>query len=239
MSDEIFHEVDEDLRNERMRRLWSQFGPWIIGAAVVIVLIVAGNEAWRWWQSSQQNASAEQFVAALDQVEEGNYDEGIAALNEIEANGAGNYPALASFREAAALAQQGKIDEAVAAYDAIATSQGDQRLRELSSLFAAYLLVDGGDPLAVSQRVGDLQVDGHPLRNAAREALGLTYYQAGQFAEALNQFEAVANDPAAPRNLAQRVGLYLAQLESQGVAEEAAPAAEEAAPAETEAAPSE
>ncbi|AVX04984.1 hypothetical protein MXMO3_02472 [Maritalea myrionectae] len=217
MSDEIFNEVNEDLRNERMRKLWRQFGPWVIGAAVVIVLVVAGNEAWRWWQTSQQNNSAEQFVAALDLVEEGNYEEGIAALNEVEASGAGNYPALASFREAAALAQQGKIDEAVAAYDGIANTQGDQRLRELAALFAAYLLVDGGDPLAVTQRVGDLQVDGHPLRNAAREAIGLTYYQAGEFEQARTQFDAVANDPAAPRNLAQRIGLYIAQLESQGI----------------------
>lgn len=236
MSDEIFNEVNEDLRNERMRKLWRQFGPWIIGAAVVIVLIVAGNEAWRWWQSSQQNASAEQFVAALDEVEAGNYEAGLEALNAVETGGAGNYPTLASFREAAALAQQGQTDDAVAAYDAIATNQNDQRLRELASLFAAYLLVDGGDPLAVSQRVGDLQIDGHPLRNAAREALGLAYYQAGQFVEARTQFDAVANDPAAPRNLAQRIGLYIAQLESQGVTGGDSAAAEaEAAASDAEA----
>ncbi|MCF4098069.1 tetratricopeptide repeat protein [Maritalea mediterranea] len=235
MSDEIFHEVEEDLRNERMRRLWRQFGPYVIGAAVLIVLVVAGNEAWRWWQSSQQNSSAEQFVAALDEVEAGNYQAGLEALDKVQAEGAGKYPALASFREAAALAQQGQIDEAVATYDAIAAGQSDQRLRELASLFAAYLLVDGGDPLAVSQRVGDLQVDGHPMRSAAREALGLAYYSAGDFAAAYTQFEAVANDRGAPRNLAQRVGLYLAQLESQGVtgaqSEEAAAATEEDAAA--------
>ena len=45
MSD-IFREVDEDIRHERFKRLWDRFGPWVIGVAVLIVLITAGYRGW-------------------------------------------------------------------------------------------------------------------------------------------------------------------------------------------------
>ena len=45
MSNEnIIREIDEELRSDRMRKLWRNFGPYVIGAAVAIVLIVAVNE---------------------------------------------------------------------------------------------------------------------------------------------------------------------------------------------------
>lgn len=225
-TDTAFKEVDEELRNERMNKLWRQFGPYVIGLAVVIILLVAGNEAWRWWQTSTANAGAEQFSAALESVESGDLDGGQAALNNVVESGPGQYPLLAQFRSAALLAEQGKIDEAVAAYDALMTTSSDQRLRELAAIFAAYLLVDAGDPLAVTQRVGDMQVESHPLRNAAREAIGLTHYKAGNYVDARVLFDAIAADPATQRDLGLRVSLYLGQLTAQGVGPTAEAASE-------------
>ena len=67
MSNEtIFREVDEELRGDRLRNLWRRFGPYVIGAAVAIVLLVAVNEGWSWWQGSQAAAASDKFYAALE-----------------------------------------------------------------------------------------------------------------------------------------------------------------------------
>jgi len=226
MSDSVFREVDEELRNERMQRLWRRFGPYVIGVAVVIILAVAGNEAWKYYQKSSAARGADQFVAALDTIAAGDIAGGQTQLDAIAASGPGQYPVLAQFRSAALLASEGKSAEAVAAYDALMTSQKDQSLRELAAVFAAYQLVDAGDPLAVTQRVGDLQVEGHPLRNAAREAIGLTHYKAGNYVDARVLFDAIAADPLTSRDLGSRVSLYLSQLTAQGVGSIAEPASE-------------
>ena len=64
MSD-IFREVDEDIRNERFKRLWDRFGPYVIGVAVLIVVVTAGYRGWQYWQNSQAAATGDRFVAAI------------------------------------------------------------------------------------------------------------------------------------------------------------------------------
>jgi len=219
MSNEtIFREVDEELRGDRMRRIWKRFGPYVIGAAVAIVLLVAANEGWSWWQASNAARSSDQFYAALEMAEDGNVAGAQEALNTVEAEATGGYPTLAQFRQASLLAADGKREEAVAAYDALATSATDPRLRELALVLAGYLLVDGGDVAAVQQRVGGLAEPGNPLSSAAREIIGLTQYAAGDLDGAYATFEAVANDPLVSQDLRSRVQVYLAQLRAMGAA---------------------
>lgn len=236
MSNEnIFREVDEELRSDRMRKLWRQTGPYIIGAAVGIVLLVAINEGWSWWQRSQAAASSEQLYAAFELADGGDIAAAQAALDELIASGSGNYPTLARFRQAGLLASEGQAQEAVALYDAIANAESNPRLRELALVLAAMQLVDAGSAADVETRVASIAVEDNPLRNAAREALGLAYYKAGDYAAAQANFEAILNDPLVQNTQRSRVGFYLAQLLAEGAIEtEATDAAavSEAAPAE-------
>jgi hypothetical protein len=235
-NDTIFREVDEELRGDRLRAFWRRFGPYVIGAAVAVVVIVAANEGWNWWQNSSSARSSDQFYAALEQAEAGDVAGAQSALNDIAAQGTGGYPTLARYRQASLLARDGKRDEAIAAYDALATSETNPRLRELALVLAAFLAVDSGDVAAVQQRVGSVASPENPLRNAAREAIGLTQYKAGDLDAALVTLELILNDPAASQEVRQRVQVYVAQLVALGAGPEdaaaAAPAAEPAPAAE-------
>src|SRR5687767_14090411 len=116
MSNEtIFREVDEELRGDRLRALWKRFGPYIIGAAVAVVLVVAVNEGWTWWQNSNAARSSDQFYAALALAESGDVAGAQESLNGVVAQGSGGYPTLAHFRQAALLAREGNTQAAVAA----------------------------------------------------------------------------------------------------------------------------
>lgn len=217
MSEEtIFNEVNEELRSERMRNLWRRFAPYVIGAAVAIVVLVAANEGWSWWQSSNAARSSDQFYSAIELAETGDIAGAQQALNTVIAEGSGQYPALAQFRQAALLAKDGRKTEAVAAYDALSTSLANQELRDLAFLLAGYTLVDNGDVNAVATRVNGLISPEHPMRNAAREAIGLTHYAAGDPGSARNIFEEIAADPTGSLEALGRIQLYLAQLTSEG-----------------------
>jgi hypothetical protein len=219
MSEEnIFSEVDEELRSERMRGLWRRFAPYVVGAAVAIVLLVGANEGWSWWQSSNAARSSDQFYAALDLAADGDIVGAQASLETLAAEGSGEYPALARFRQAALLGEDGKIDESIAAYDALSTSLSNQHLRSLAFIFAAGALVDSGDVAAVEARVGGLISPDNAMRNSAREMLGLTQYAAGDLDAARATFEQIVSEPTVAQQTAQRIQLYIAQLISEGAA---------------------
>jgi len=217
MSEEtIFREVDEELRRDRMRTGWRRYGPYLIGAAVLVVLLVAANEGWNWWQNSNSARSSDQFYAALDLENGGDLAGAQKALDQLVAQGSGQYPVLAKFKLAGLLAAQGKKDEALAAYDALASGAGNQRLKNLALLLGANTLVDKGDVAGVKQRVQGLFAPDEPLRNSAHETLGLAQYKANDLNGARDSFEAVINDPAASQEARGRLQLYLAQLVAQG-----------------------
>lgn len=227
MSNEnIIREIDEELRSDRARKLWRTFGPYVIGAAVLVVLAVAVNEGWTWWQNNNSSRSSDQFYSALEISDGTDTAAAQKALDDVIAANHGGYPALARFREAALLAKGGKTAEAIAAYDALSTSESNKYLRELALILSGSLLVDDGDVAKVEQRVGGMVNPNSVFRNAAREAIGLARYKAGDLAGARQSFEDAANDPLASQELRARLNIYLGQLTAEGVAP---PAAEVAA----------
>ena len=55
---DIFHEVDEEVRRDQLKKLWDRYSIYLIAAAV---LIVAGIGAWRgyeYWVAKQAAAAA-------------------------------------------------------------------------------------------------------------------------------------------------------------------------------------
>lgn len=227
MSNEtIFREVDEELRGDRLRNLWRRFGPYVIGAAVAIVLLVAINEGWSWWQGSQAATASDKFYAALEIADGTDVAAAQQAFADVEAGSPAGYATLARFRQAGLLAKEGKSDEAIAAYDGLATSESNQHIKSLALVFAANLFVDKGDVAAVLQRVQGLAVDGNPMRNAARETIGLAQYKAGDLDGAVATLSQIVADPQTNREMVGRIQLYVAQLIAMGAK---APGAAEAA----------
>lgn len=223
--DNIFREIDEELRSDRMRALWRRFAPYVIGAAIGVVLLVAANEGWTWYHANNAAQSSDELYAAFELIDGGDLPAAQTQLDALIADGSGSYPVLAQFRKAGVLVKEGAIADAVAAYDALANTQSNPRLRELALVLGGTLMIDAGTLADVESRVGSIAAEGSPLRNAAREALGLAQYKAGDFAAAQASFEAVVNDPLTQSTVRNRMGYYLAQLLSQGAIPEA-PAAE-------------
>lgn len=231
--DNIFREIDEELRSDRMRSFWQRFAPYIIGVAVLIVVGVAVNEGLAWYNAKNAAQSSDELYAAFDLADGGDIAAAQAQLDTLIADGSGSYPILAQFKQAGLLAKDGKVADAVAAYDKLAVDLRNPHLRELALVLAGSLLVDTGTLADVQQRVETIAVDGNPMRNAAREALGLAQYKAGNFAAAQADFEAVLNDPLTQSQTRSRMSYYIAALIAQGVIQPATPdqAAEDAAAA--------
>ena len=97
--------------------------------------------------------------------------------------GPAGYRVLSRFQLAAAEAQAGDTDKAVALYDALATdADTDDILKGLATIQAATLRLDTADYAEMERRLKGLIEQGSPWSYSARELLGLSAYRLEQYA---------------------------------------------------------
>ncbi len=223
---DIFHEIQEDLRRERMRKLWDRYGIVLIAA---VVLAIAGAAAWSgytYWRQQQAITTSVALDEAGALSAAGKYAEAEAAFQEIARTGPAGYRAIALFRAAEAAAKRDPA-AGVSAFDATAA---DSRLpalaRDMARLRAGLMVLDTSDLAAVKQRVGDLAAGTGPLRNPAREVLALAQMKAGDLAAANKTATEITEDAEATGGIRSR-----AELIRRLTATPAAPAEAPAAPA--------
>lgn len=217
--DSFYREVNEEIRQERAKKIWDSFGAFLILGAVLVVLGTAGFVGWDYYASARAARSGDAFSQALALAQEGKSDEAFAALRKLETEGSGAYPLLARMRAATVLAEKGDFKGAVAGFDAVAADAGvPDTLRDTARLRAALLLVDHGTYADVASRVETLTDDANAMRHSAREALGLAAWKDGKAADALKLFDQLRNDEAAPAGVKQRAALMAELIRGSGVA---------------------
>jgi hypothetical protein len=214
MSDgDIFREVNEEMRRDKMKSLWSRYGGLVIGVAVLIVVGVGAYRGWSYWEQNRMQSAGAEFQSALALAEDGKTDEARAALESLRTEAPAGYAALARLRLAAADARAGKRDEAIALYDDIAADGAvDPIFRDYARVQAATLLIDTAEASAIKERVGGLDVDGNPWRSSARELIGLSAWRSGDLDAAQAQFSGILVDQSAPANLRERADMMLALI---------------------------
>jgi len=210
-ADLLIKEVDEELRQEQLNKIWKKYANLLVAGAVAIVLGVAGWQAWRAWDGKQRLASSERFSEAARLIEQGKLDEAQPILAKLALNGAGGYRVLAAMKQASLREMTGDRDGATALYRGIAESRdADATYRSLALLKASYLDLDTGDLALIEKAVEPLALESSPWRHSAREILALAALKKGERAKAIEMFKKLADDVAAPQGMRSRAAEMLA-----------------------------
>ena len=213
---DIFQEVDEEVRRERLQKLWERYGVYFIALAVLIVVGVGAFRGYQYWQNKRAAEAGAQFEQASTLAEQGKHAEAQAAFEKIATEGPSGYRALARLRAASELANT-DAKAAVAAYDSIAgDSSLDQGLRDLAALRAGMLLVDSSPLDEMRRRLEPLSEPGRTFRHTAREMLALSAWRNNDAATAKRYVDMVNDDPETPQGVRSRVELLSALLASGG-----------------------
>jgi hypothetical protein len=212
---DIFREIEEDLRAERMQQLWKRYGNWVIALAALLVIATGVYSWWRDHQVKVHAAEGERYAAALQLADQGDTASAAAAMAAIAKEAGAGYATLADLSAASLEGERGDIDGALARYDALAANQSAEKsFRDLATLLGAYYRVDR-EPLAkLNERLQPLTSDDNPWRYSARELIGLAQLKAGDQAAARTSFQKLADDATAPSGVRARAAEILASLNS-------------------------
>lgn len=211
MSD-ILREVDEELRRERYQKLWERYGIYVLGAAFVLVVAVAGWRGWEWYATREASRAGARFETALELDAAGKQTEADEILAGLAKDAPRGYRTLARFRTAAELSKRDNPAGA-AAYDALADDTSiESSFRDLARVRAALVLVDTASVSEIARRLDPLIAGNSAFKASAREIMALSRFRAGEREAARRLFAEIVADPETPPSLRSRAQLMLALL---------------------------
>lgn len=213
MSDELFREVDEEVRQDRFQNLWKRYGIYLVIVFVVIVGATVAFVLWRDAQESARQADSARFLEAVV-AEQTERNAAIDQLREIAREGTPGYRFLASLREAALLADGGETGEAVIVFDAVAADEDFEPVyRDIARLLAVAHGMQNMSQGEVEERLAGLAADDSPFRITAREFLAVAAIRGGNPDRAAELLRANIADNEVSRAAQARAGELLATLD--------------------------
>ena len=208
--DALLREVDEELRRERLEKLWKRYGNLFLALSAGLVLAVAGYKGWQYYQRQQAETAGKAYVEALDLVRSGKTDAAEAALRKLAEGGHAGAAGLAKLRLAALKIRQGKVKEAIALYAQVSEDAAlEMPYRNAARVRQAWLMVDSASRDNLAKVLGGLDVAGSPWRTAAREILALAALREGDKKTAANYLKQILADPEAPPEARSRANVLL------------------------------
>ena len=170
---DFFREVDEDVRRDRVVRLWTKYRYLLIALAV---LVVAGTGGWRLYghyRDEAAQAASAKYEAAAQLSRDGKPAEAAAVFDDLSKTAPRGYAILARLRAADERAASDP-QAAIKAYEAlVADPSFDPVFKDFAVLRAAMLRLDSDDPLEFERRFAPLASDLFPIIIRSASCLAL------------------------------------------------------------------
>jgi len=204
-SETFIREVDENLRRDQARDFARNYGPWLIGAMILLLVAIGGYLFWQDRQQKQAAAQSEELSKIILDIGDGNIAGAPARLDAMAATGNEAYRASALLTRAALAIQQRDLKLAAAKYKEIAADDGlPQPYRDLATIRGTAIEFDSMKPEEVVARLQPLAKPGNPWFGSAGEMTGMALAKQNRNSEAGQLFAKIAADKSVPDSIRSR-----------------------------------
>jgi hypothetical protein len=209
---DIFHEVDEEVRRDQLKKLWERYSIYLIALAVLIVAAIGAWRGYDYWVAKKAAAAGAAFESAVTLSEQGKHAEAEVAFANVVAQAPEGYHVLARFRAAAELGNV-KPADAVKAYDDLAADNSlGATWQDLAGLRAGLLLVDSAQLADMRLRLDPLAEPSRTFRHSARELLALSAWRNHDVTAARRYIDMIATDAETPPGTRARIDVLSALI---------------------------
>ena len=211
---DIFDEIEEDLKRDRLDKAWKKYGNYVIAVAILIVAATAGNTLWDSYQKGRMVEQANAFDAALVTARGGDVDGAVAALDGFAAGSDAGYRLMARLQQASLLVEQEKVADAIAIYDGIAADDSiDPVYQGLGLVLSVMHAADSGEADTMLARLAPQLEAGAPWRFTALELAAGLSLRKGDKNQAISHLKTVVDAAEAPEGARRRATELLRSLE--------------------------
>ncbi len=197
---DIFREVEEDVRREKLEKLWKAYGNYAVAALVLLFAGIAGWQVWERHDAQERAKVSDAFIAAQRIT---NPQTAASTFADIARTAPRGYAELARLSEAGAMFASGQTGPAVDLYKQIAKDDNGP-VGAVARLRAAWATADTASRKDLADLVKPLDQPGGPWRQSAQEVLAYADYRAMDTKGALAKYAILAADPESPDSLKRR-----------------------------------
>lgn len=198
MTDSLLREVDEDMRQERMRQMWRRYRTPLLFIVMTLIVITAGASLWRDHQSKKAGAAMARLDAAISQLDRGLADQALTGFKTLAAESDGELRDISLLWQARAEAQSNKAEDAVKTLTTLAERPSGRDLvwRDLACL--RLLSANATTPHACSS------TSASPLKSQRMEWHAALFWQNGKYDEARTLLKTIIDDENTPSTQRER-----------------------------------
>ena len=210
--DDIFKEVDEELREERLTKIWKRIGPYGVGILSGAIIITSAVIGYREYDETQRQNWGVQFAEAMNLSEEGNWQESLDLFDTLTEKTNLGYKTLSLFQAASLYARNGNKEKALEIYQSLESEALDENFQDLATLMLIYLQFDNADPEILEKRIEKLASKGNPWYYNAVELKGFLFAKQKNKEKQIEIFNILSKDNKAPEGVRTRANDMLAIL---------------------------
>ena len=214
---DIFREVEEDVRRERLEEFWKNYSDYVIAGVALVIIAVAGLQLWRVYEQRQRIKASNEYAVAAEMVRSGQSAIAADLFGKLAKSAPGGYAAVARLQQADAMLSAGNRADAIALYKQIAGGK-DPSLGAIARVHAAWAIAGEAPKADVKALLDPLAVSGNAWNPIVREILAYADFRAGDVKAATSEFESLAADKNSPDGVRQRAQFMSVFLKAGGVA---------------------
>ncbi|MCC6914052.1 MAG: tetratricopeptide repeat protein [Rhodospirillaceae bacterium] len=208
--DGLMSEIESDLREDELKRIWRQHGSTFVVVAVLFLIAVAGHEGWKAYNGRQHANIAMTYDEGINAAGEGKVDEAKAKFAEVAKSGDQPYASLARLTDAGLRLQNNDAKGAIDLYAALAADEkADLLFRDVAVVLKALHSVDSEDPKKLEADIAPLTKDS-TFKHSAIELTALLAAKQGDTARAATLAQSLVDDAATPQSMRGRAQEYAA-----------------------------
>lgn len=204
MSNELLEEVREDVRREELIAFWQKYWQWIVGTLAAVFLITVGYSLWTKHQENKRNELAFHYEKALNYLNQDQTDQALAELNILVMKGDKSYLLLSLLKQAGVKLQDDDVLKKI-----IDNKTIEESFRQLANLILIEREMNASNYASAVQKLIPLVNSNAPWRASAQELLAVSLMQIGSQQQALQAFQALSEDQAAPYDIRLRAAAFV------------------------------
>ncbi|MBI3676730.1 MAG: tetratricopeptide repeat protein [Proteobacteria bacterium] len=211
MSD-IFREVEEDVRRERLERIWKDYGDYIVAGIALVIIAGAGLQLWRYYHAREIARASDTYLEAEQMAANGQYEHAATAFGKLADDAPSGYAQIARLQHADALLANGDARNALQLYKEIAAGD-NELLANTARIRAGWATVETSSRGELEDLLAPMTSAGSAWRHMAREILAYSDYRRGAVDDAQKEYKKLADDkdaPSALRDRARAMSIFIA-----------------------------